>query len=78
MYAEKRGHIQNARICEFVDTARALQARILHVRSERNVADAPSRGKELPTADTVLREVNQLRETYSKSHAINKHPRSRW
>eukprot|EP00658_Telonema_sp_P-2_P068887 TRINITY_DN5789_c0_g1_i3.p1 TRINITY_DN5789_c0_g1~~TRINITY_DN5789_c0_g1_i3.p1 ORF type:complete len:129 (-),score=10.74 TRINITY_DN5789_c0_g1_i3:396-782(-) len=76
--AEKKGYSQNPRVCEFVHTARELQARVFHVRSERNVADAPSRGKELLTDETVLGEVKALRETYKRSHVINKHPRSRW
>ena len=78
VYAEKKGYSPNARICEFVRTARELQARVFHVRSERNVADAPSRGKEVPTEESVLGEVGALRAAFERSQIINKHPRSRW
>ena len=58
--AEKRGLSQIIVVNEFVETARQLQARIFHVRSARNLADAPSRGLELPSQEEVAREVEAL------------------
>ena len=71
VYAEKKGQSQNPRICEFVETARSRHVRVIHIRSEANVADAPSRGKEPPS-------VRQLSEIFERSRIINEHPRSRW
>ena len=78
VYAEKKGLSQTPRICEFVETARSRHVRVIHIRSEANVADAQSRGKEPPSEETVRGEVRKLSETFERSRIINEHPRSRW
>lgn len=76
--AEKRGLSLISVVNDFVETSRRLQVRLFHVRSARNLADAPSRGLELPSQEEVAREVEALSETYKGSEEINQRPRSKW
>ena len=76
--AEKRGLSLISAVSDFVETSRRLQVRLFHVRSARNLADAPSRGLELPSQEEVAREVEALSETYKGSEEINQRPRSKW
>jgi hypothetical protein len=78
VFAEKRGHSLNSRVREFVETARSLKVRTFHVRSKKNIADAPSRGKEPLPDEEVLQEISNLSETFKESKVINTHPRSTW